>query len=257
MKPTCTTSQRLLATFLILAWAVPAAGQTSDLTQISLEDLAELRVQQVFGASDRLQPVTEVPSSVTIVTADEISRYGYRTLADILRGVRGFYVTDDRNYSYVGARGFNRPGDYSTRVLLLVNGHRMNDNVYDQASVGRGIRDRRGHVRARRNHPRSGVLALRHQRAVRGRERRHANRRLAERRVVRRGCGYARHAPRERIGRPPARERDRLRAVGHLRAKQRRSGSCICRRSTYPVATADWPRTSTASNRVRSTDGSA
>ena len=93
-------------------------------------------MQQVFGASDRLQPVTEVPSSVTIVTADEISRYGYRTLADILRGVRGFYVTDDRNYSYVGARGFNRPGDYSTRVLLLVNGHRVNDNVYDQASVG-------------------------------------------------------------------------------------------------------------------------
>jgi outer membrane receptor for ferrienterochelin and colicins len=123
--------------FIGLALASPAAGQSPrDLGQVPLEELMGLGVQRVFGASDRLQPVTEVPSSVTIVTAEEISRYGYRTLADILRGVRGFYVTDDRNYSYVGARGFNRPGDYSTRILLLLNGHRVNDNVYDQASVG-------------------------------------------------------------------------------------------------------------------------
>lgn len=68
--------------------------------------------------------------------AQEIAHYGYRSLADILRSPRGFYVTNDLNYSYVGARGFLRPGDYSTRVLLLVNGQRVNDNVYDQASVG-------------------------------------------------------------------------------------------------------------------------
>ncbi len=125
---------------VILAWlasALPAIAQTPpDLMQMPIEELVGLRVQQVFGASDRLQPVTEAPSAVSIVTADEIARFGYRTLADILRGVRGFYVTNDRNYSYVGARGFNRPGDYSTRVLLLVNGHRANDNVYDQATVG-------------------------------------------------------------------------------------------------------------------------
>jgi len=122
---------------LWLASGFDAAAQAPrDLGEIPLEELMELRVQEVFGASDRLQPVTEVPSSVSIVTASEISRHGYRTLADILRGVRGFYITDDRNYSYVGARGFNRPGDYNTRVLLLVNGHRVNDNVYDQANVG-------------------------------------------------------------------------------------------------------------------------
>jgi outer membrane receptor for ferrienterochelin and colicins len=125
-----------VAVLLYFACAVPASAQRLDLGQVPIEELMGLGVASVFGASDRLQPITEVPSSVSIVTADEISRYGYRTLAEILRGVRGFYVTDDRNYSYVGARGFNRPGDYSTRVLLLVNGHRVNDNVFDQASVG-------------------------------------------------------------------------------------------------------------------------
>ena len=91
---------------------------------------------QVFGASERLQPVTEAPASVSFITAQEIERYGYRTLADILRAVRGMYVTNDRNFSYVGTRGFNKPGDYNSRILLLVNGHRVNDNIFGQAEIG-------------------------------------------------------------------------------------------------------------------------
>ena len=80
--------------------------------------------------------MTEAPASVTIVTADDIARFGYRTLADILRSARGLFVSYDRNYSYLGARGLQRPGDYNSRILLLVDGHRMNDNVYDQAAIG-------------------------------------------------------------------------------------------------------------------------
>ncbi len=73
---------------------------------------------------------------MTIVTADEIEKYGYRTLTDILRNVRGFYVTSDRNYSFLGVRGFNRPGDYNARILLLVDGHRLNDNIFGGALIG-------------------------------------------------------------------------------------------------------------------------
>jgi outer membrane receptor protein involved in Fe transport len=50
--------------------------------------------------------------------------------------VRGMYVTNDRNFSYLGTRGFGNPGDYNSRVLLLVNGHRVNDNVFGQAEIG-------------------------------------------------------------------------------------------------------------------------
>ena len=130
---------RALIIAVLATAAIPAlaAGQSpSRLPDLNLEDLMGVSVQNVFGASERLQPVTEAPSSVTIVTADDINRYGYRTLADILRGVRGFFVSGDRNYSYVGVRGFGRPGDYNSRVLLLVNGHKVNDNVYDQAAIG-------------------------------------------------------------------------------------------------------------------------
>src|SRR3989454_11782951 len=90
----------------------------------------------VFGASKYEQKPSEAPASVSIVTSEEIRKFGYRTLSEILRSVRGFFTTYDRNYSYIGVRGFDRPGDYDTRVLLLLDGHRINDNVYDQASVG-------------------------------------------------------------------------------------------------------------------------
>ena len=100
---------------------------------MSLEELMNI---PVYGASKFEQPVTEAPSSITIVTADEIKRYGHRTLADILRSVRGFLVTNDRNYSYLSVRGFGRTGDYNSRFLVLVDGHRINDNIYDSAFIG-------------------------------------------------------------------------------------------------------------------------
>ena len=111
-----------------------AAAQS--LSELSLEDLMRLDAGRVFGASERSQPVTEAPASVSFITAEDIARYGYRSLADILQGVRGMYVSDDRNFSFLGARGFGKPGDYNSRILLLVNGHRVNDNVFGQAEIG-------------------------------------------------------------------------------------------------------------------------
>jgi outer membrane receptor protein involved in Fe transport len=107
--------------------AAPALGD------LSLEELVQ--VQLVSTPSKRPQSAREAPAVVTVVAADEIRRHGYRTLGDVLRAVPGFYVTYDHNYSYVGVRGFGIPGDYNTRVLLLLDGVRTNDNIYDAAYV--------------------------------------------------------------------------------------------------------------------------
>ena len=104
-----------------------------DLTSLTIEDLAKVKV---FSASRHLEDSHQAPSSVSIITAEEITHYGWRTLADILNSLRGFYTSYDRNYSYLGVRGVLRPGDYNSRILLLINGHRVNDNVYDSAFIG-------------------------------------------------------------------------------------------------------------------------
>jgi iron complex outermembrane receptor protein len=128
------TISRLMTMALMIAIGAPAGAQS--LSELSLEKLMRLDAGRVFGASERSQPVTEAPTSVSFITAEDIARHGYRTLADILHGVRGMYVTDDRNFSLLGARGFGKPGDYNSRILLLVNGHRVNDNVFGQAEIG-------------------------------------------------------------------------------------------------------------------------
>jgi outer membrane receptor for ferrienterochelin and colicins len=101
MKPLMTRisfGASTLVFILLLATSWPAEAQ-QPLPELSLEELMHQDAGRVFGASARLQPVTEAPASVSFITAEDIARYGYRTLADILRGVRGMYVTDDRNFS--------------------------------------------------------------------------------------------------------------------------------------------------------------
>ena len=119
--------------FLLFAVCAVAQERTKDLGEASLEELGNI---QVYSASKHMQSASDAPSSVTIITADEIQKYGYRTLADILQSVRGFYMTDDRDNSFVGVRGFGRLGDWNSRVLLLIDGHRINDNVNGGAFLG-------------------------------------------------------------------------------------------------------------------------
>jgi outer membrane receptor for ferrienterochelin and colicins len=106
---------------------------TKDIGQASLEELWHI---QVYSASKHMQSTSDAPSSVTVITTDEIQKYGYRTLADILETVRGFYITYDRDYTFVGVRGFGRLGNWNSSILLLIDGHRINDNVLGDGFVG-------------------------------------------------------------------------------------------------------------------------
>ena len=108
--------------------AVKAAG--SDAFQFFEEEAL------VITSAKRAQKVAETAANTGVITARDIDLYGYRTLGEALQSLPGFYVTDDRNYSSLWVRGFGRPGDYNSRILLLLNGHRMNDNIYGQSFMG-------------------------------------------------------------------------------------------------------------------------
>lgn len=122
--------------FLGPCFSIQSAEVPTDLTKLkslSLDEIMQITIPTVYGASKHEQKITEAPSPVTIVTREEIQTYGHRTLADILRSVRDFYVTDDRNYGHIGLRGVNRPGDFGGRILLLVDGLRLNDPISHSA----------------------------------------------------------------------------------------------------------------------------
>jgi iron complex outermembrane receptor protein len=85
---------------------------------------------EIETAALRTQTLQEAPAMVTVITQQDIRRFGYRSLSEIMAKVRGFYVSRDGVETYVGVRGFSLPGDYNSRILVMVNGHAMTDNVF-------------------------------------------------------------------------------------------------------------------------------
>ncbi len=117
--------------FLLLTLPALAAMEENDEFALLFAD-----IPTVFAASRHWQPVSRAPAAIDIVTADQIQRFGYRTLAEAVSSLPGFQVTYDRGYHRLQTRGFQLPGDYNSRILLLIDGHRVNENLQDYAGLG-------------------------------------------------------------------------------------------------------------------------
>jgi iron complex outermembrane receptor protein len=126
------TAVRLLLAYALMALAGHAHAAGDD-----TGELESLLAVPVYAASKYQQSAADAPAAVTVITQGEIRAFGWRTLAEVLNAVRGVHTRYDRAYSFVGVRGLGRPGDYSSRLLLLVDGVRLNDNIYDSVLTGR------------------------------------------------------------------------------------------------------------------------
>lgn len=123
-----------VAAFLLLAAACGRAADV-DLTELPIESLLAVEVRTVSGAAKHEQTATRAPAAVSVITAEEIRRFGWLDLGEALRALPGFHESHNRNYQFLGVRGFSRPGDFNSRVLVLIDGHRINDSVYGQGST--------------------------------------------------------------------------------------------------------------------------
>ena len=119
---------------LFAAFASAAAsGTIADPSSFTLEQLLDVTI---VGASKYVQKQADVAAAVAVITRQEIQTFGWRTLAEALSSLPGVYTTYDRQYSYLGMRGFGLPGDLNTRVLITINGNRVNDPTFDQGPIG-------------------------------------------------------------------------------------------------------------------------
>lgn len=124
-----------MALCLALAAAFPAqANLSTDLTSLSLDQLI---LVTVVGAAKYEQTLGEVAAAVSVITRQEIKAFGWRTLGEALASLPGVYTTYDRQYGYLGMRGFSLPGDLNTRVLITIDGNRVNEPIFDSGPTGR------------------------------------------------------------------------------------------------------------------------
>ena len=94
------------------------------LSELSLEDLLQIRV---VTASRTEQPLLRSTSVMTVVTATDIERAGFRTIYDVLARVPGFFPSSQATWKVVGSRGLMADGN--DHILLLIDGHPQNSIV--------------------------------------------------------------------------------------------------------------------------------
>ncbi|HEY1549547.1 MAG TPA: TonB-dependent receptor [Kofleriaceae bacterium] len=114
---------------------LPSEGETISSTATVLA-ASSAEEDVVVGAAKREQSLGNVASAVTVVSADRIKRFGYRTVGEAIAGVAGVYLVDNRLSYSVGIRGLNILGDYNTRILVLVDGATINEAWASFAGLG-------------------------------------------------------------------------------------------------------------------------
>jgi iron complex outermembrane receptor protein len=111
-----------------LGWSLGAGAQPESeenqlIDQLDLNTLLNTPVD-VWTPTRAPQRSYEAPSIVTTVTREQFSIWGYRTLAELLAHLLGFYVVDDHTTPNVAVRG-NTGGLYadSSVIKVLIDGH--------------------------------------------------------------------------------------------------------------------------------------
>src|SRR2546421_5397588 len=94
------------------------AAQSSDLADLSLEELANLEITSVSRRAERL---ADAPASVFVITGEDIRRSGVTSLPEALRLAPNLEVAriDARQYA-ISARGFNN--SIGNKLLVLIDG---------------------------------------------------------------------------------------------------------------------------------------
>lgn len=112
----------------------PASDEHSSSATVLAASAAEEDV--VVGAAKREQSLGTVASAVTVVSGDRLRRFGYRTVGEALAAVAGVYLADSRISYSLGIRGLNIPGDFNTRILVLIDGASVNEAWGSFAGLG-------------------------------------------------------------------------------------------------------------------------
>ncbi|HEY0043580.1 MAG TPA: TonB-dependent receptor plug domain-containing protein, partial [Allosphingosinicella sp.] len=114
-----------LVTGAALCALVPGAAQAASTTQV--EDLSNLSIEElaqieVVSASKQAEPVSQAPTAIFVITAEDIARSAATSLPEVLRMAPNLHVQRlDAHQHAIAPRGFTG-FETSNKLLVLIDG---------------------------------------------------------------------------------------------------------------------------------------
>jgi outer membrane receptor for ferrienterochelin and colicins len=107
----------------------------------SSSELDELLGQAIVSTPSKgSETDTTAPATSSVITADELRRYGIRSLDEAINYLSlGMATSTPSHAAEIGARGVQINGDYGNHVLLLLDGHALNEPWNGTAYFERGL----------------------------------------------------------------------------------------------------------------------
>ncbi|MGE4506310.1 MAG: TonB-dependent receptor plug domain-containing protein, partial [Desulfovibrionaceae bacterium] len=107
------------------ALALAALAPASPVPSSWAETAATLRSEQVVVSATRTEKeLKETPSSIDVVTTEQIEQSGAATVADLLRDIPGVQVQDG---SVAGLKRVTIRGEAPSRVVVLIDGQKISE----------------------------------------------------------------------------------------------------------------------------------
>jgi outer membrane receptor for ferrienterochelin and colicins len=110
--------------------------QLDQLMDLSFSELLNVRVTTPTKTSHE---TWLAPSSVTVISAQQIQNYGYRTVWDALQTVVGALPAYDGNSAQLSFRGALEPGSFGNRFIMMINGHKVSHSYFQWTSVNESL----------------------------------------------------------------------------------------------------------------------
>jgi iron complex outermembrane receptor protein len=113
--------------FILLMIPLPALAEDTEPAQPEIFSLLA-EEQMVVTPSRHLQPISQSPSTITVITADEIHSSGAANIPDLLRSVPGIEVMETTSADFnVSIRGNNQL--LANKLLVLIDGRTVYEEI--------------------------------------------------------------------------------------------------------------------------------
>jgi outer membrane receptor for ferrienterochelin and colicins len=88
--------------------------------QLSLVELMDMNIKVTTATRSVAVTVENAPSTIAVITREQIDRYGYRTVPEALASVPGLFIVDDHVTSNLAIRGIHAGTDSWSRIVKFM-----------------------------------------------------------------------------------------------------------------------------------------